>query len=295
MDLDEEATNILVSLRSRDPCRKFANSPQRRAVRYTFRFPCKQARTWKQQIIHAPWADDRSSSTCQAAFTRQAGKEHAKTERGVTFASATEKCLLLHPPTFSPHTNLATYVHASSRDRRVSQQITKGRRSGGDRWILSRSIYARGVRCRFRSYARAGREKKKEKKMKRREKRRKRKLRRGRGRNGRNEKERERKKKKRTICRANRCNENRGSPVVVSTNRAKRRGGKIEEIESRERNETKRRRRRKRDKDLEISAGFSRRFLAPCFDEPIDCRWKIEATTRESDPPRLVTKSATWY
>ena len=163
MDLDEEATNILVSLRSRDPCRKFANSPQRRAVRYTFRFPCKQARTWKQQIIHAPWADDRSSSTCQAAFTRQAGKEHAKTERGVTFASATEKCLLLHPPTFSPHTNLATYVHASSRDRRVSQQITKGRRSGGDRWILSRSIYARGVRCRFRSCARAGREKKKRK------------------------------------------------------------------------------------------------------------------------------------
>ena len=54
------------------------------------------------------------------------------------------------PPTLPPHTNLVTYVHASGRDRRcrvrVSQQITKGRQAGGDRWILPLSIHARGAR-----------------------------------------------------------------------------------------------------------------------------------------------------
>ena len=82
----------------------------------------------------------------------------------------------------------------------------------------------------------------------------------------RNEKRRKRereRREKRRIRRANRCNGNHGSPVVVSTNRAKRRGGKREEIESQERNETKRNEeKKKRDKDLEISAG-SRAVFSP--------------------------------
>lgn len=58
------------------------------------------------------------------------------------------------PYTFPPHTNLVTYVHTSDRDRDATTASTNYQRAppGGSRWILSLSIYARDVRCRFRSY-----------------------------------------------------------------------------------------------------------------------------------------------
>lgn len=85
--------------------------------------------------------------------------------RGVRIHDREISPLLSPPPTFPPHTNLVTYVHASGRDRRyrarVSQQITKGRQPGGDRCILPLSIYVRGARCR--SWAKMGNDKRKKK------------------------------------------------------------------------------------------------------------------------------------